>query len=135
MQNLTQDERVALTRAVIHLLDIWGAENSAQVKILCLPDDTPSRKINRYRDMGDALPDDPQVNLSIEHILGIADALRTTFPQNPQMGPLWMRRRNKHLRRRTPMSCMIEDGINGLIRVRTHLDCAFAWDRSGSVSA
>jgi len=132
--DLTHEERIALTRAVINLLDNWGAQNSDQVKILCLPDGTPSRKINRYRDMGEPLPDEPRVNKSVEHILGIADALRTTFPSNPQMAPLWMQRRNKHLRRRTPMSCMIEDGLSGMVRVRTHLDCTFAWDTSGSTS-
>lgn len=132
--DLTHEERIALTRAVIKLLDNWGAQNSDQVKILCLPDGTPSRKINRYRDMGEPLPDEPRVNKSVEHILGIADALRTTFPSNPQMAPLWMQRRNKHLRRRTPMSCMIEDGLSGMVRVRTHLDCTFAWDTSGSTS-
>lgn len=132
--DLTNEERIALTRAVISLLDNWGARNSDQVKILCLPDGTPSRKINRYRDMGEPLPDEPRVNKSVEHILGIADALRTTFPSNPQMAPLWMQRRNKHLRRRTPMSCMIEDGLSGMVRVRTHLDCTFAWDTSGSTS-
>ena len=131
---LTEEERVALTRAVINMLDNWGAGNADQVKILCLPEGTPSRKINRYRDMNEALPDDPRVNESIEHILGIADALRTTFPSNPQMGPIWMHRRNKHLRRRTPMSCMVEDGLSGMTRVRRHLDCAFAWDASGSTS-
>ncbi|RRQ21359.1 antitoxin Xre/MbcA/ParS toxin-binding domain-containing protein [Thiohalobacter thiocyanaticus] len=132
--DLTNEERIALTRAVINLLDNWGAQNSDQVRILCLPDGTPSRKINRYRDMGEPLPDEPRVNKSVEHILGIADALRTTFPSNPQMAPLWMQRRNKHLRRRTPMSCMIEDGLSGMVRVRTHLDCTFAWDTSGSTS-
>lgn len=132
--DLTEEERVALTRAVIRMLDHWGAQNSDQVKILCLPDGTPARKINRFRDMGESLPDEPRTNESVEHILGIADALRTTFPANPQMAPIWMHRRNKHLRRRTPLNCMIEDGISGMVRVRTHLDCAFAWDSSGSSS-
>ena len=78
------------------------------------------------------LPDTPATMARIEQLLGIADALRTMFPHNPQMGLHWLRKRNKHLRRRTPAECMVEDGMSGLIRVRTHLDCTYAWDMSGS---
>ncbi|WP_297528479.1 antitoxin Xre/MbcA/ParS toxin-binding domain-containing protein [Thiohalobacter sp.] len=132
LENLTDEERKALTRAVINILDRWGMDNSDQVRILALPEGTPARRINRYRDMGEALPDNPATMERIEQLLGIADALRTMFPHNPQMGLHWLRKRNKHLRRRTPAECMVEDGMSGLIRVRTHLDCTYAWDMSGS---
>ncbi|HEB99662.1 MAG TPA: DUF2384 domain-containing protein [Thiotrichales bacterium] len=130
-KDLTLEERIALTRIIINLLDKWGFDNAAQVSVLALPEGTPPRRINSYRSMNEPLPDTPEVWTRIEHILGIADALRTTFPRNPQAGLLWMRRPNKHLRR-APMACMLEDGVSGLIRVRTHLDCTYAWDMSGS---
>ncbi|WJW76110.1 DUF2384 domain-containing protein [Thiohalobacter sp. IOR34] len=131
MQNLTLEERIILTRSIINLLDSWGFDNPAQVRLLALPDGTPPRKINRYRSMNEPLPEDERIMQRIEQLLGIADALRTTFPHNPRMGQVWMRKRNKHLRR-SPASCMIEDGMSGMIRVRTHLDCTYAWDMSGS---
>jgi hypothetical protein len=67
----------------------------------------------------------------VEHLLGIATALRTTFPHNSRMDAQWMRRTNRYFRRRSPLATIFEDGIEGLIRVRSHLDCAYAWTLTG----
>lgn len=127
----SQEDRVCLTRTIISLLESWGIGASEQIAILALPDDVSPRNMRRFQ-MDTPFPDDPDVMERIEHLIGIADALRTTFPRNPQMGPLWMHRRNKHFRRRTPVALMVEDGLDGVIAVRTHLDCSFAWASSGS---
>jgi hypothetical protein len=73
------------------------------------------------------LPDDPVVMKHVEHLLGIAEALRTTFPRNASIGLIWLQQPCKRLRRRRPMDILVEDGLSGLITVRTHLDCSFAW--------
>lgn len=127
----SQEDRVYLTRTIISLLESWGIGASEQIAILALPGDVSPRNMRRFQ-MDTPFPDDPDVLERIEHLIGIADALRTTFPRNPQMGPLWMHRRNKHFRRRTPVALMVEDGLDGVIAVRTHLDCSFAWASSGS---
>lgn len=127
----SQEQRASLTRAVLELLENWGVSMSEAAVILALPDTTNARNMRRYQ-MDTPFPDDPEVLERVEHLIGIADALRTTFPRNPQMGPLWMHRRNKHFRRRTPVAMMVEDGLAGVIAVRTHLDCSFAWASSGS---
>lgn len=125
------EDRLSLTRSIMGLLESWGIGSSEQIAILALPDETTVRNMRRFQ-MDTPFPDLPDVMERIEHLVGIADALRTTFPRNPQMGPLWMHRRNKHFRRRTPVAIMIEDGLAGVIAVRTHLDCSFAWATSGS---
>jgi hypothetical protein len=127
----SQEDRVNLTRTIISLLESWGIGASEQIAILALPAEVSPRNMRRFQ-VDTPFPDDPDVLERIEHLIGIADALRTTFPRNPQMGPLWMHRRNKHFRRRTPVALMIEDGLDGVIAVRTHLDCTFAWASSGS---
>lgn len=131
--NASTADRASLTRAVIGLLQTWGVEMAEAVAILALPEDTNARNMRRY-EQDTPFPDDPDVLERVEHLIGIADALRTTFPRNPQMGPLWMHRRNKHFRRRTPIALMVEDGLAGVIAVRTHLDCSFAWAASGSTA-
>lgn len=129
----TQEDRVHLTRSIIGMLEGWGISGPELVTILALPDDTGPLGMRKFQ-MDTPFPDDPDVLERIEHLIGIADALRTTFPHNPQMGPLWMHRRNKHFRRRTPVAIMLEDGLSGVIAVRTHLDCSFAWASSGSTA-
>lgn len=129
MPELNADDRTELGRMVVNMLDEWGIKASDQVNILALPEGTPTRMLRRYQD-DTPLPDDPDVLKRVEHLLGIADALRTTFPRNNKIGVFWLKQRCKRLRRRRPLDIMIEDGLSGLITVRTHLDCSFAWRES-----
>jgi len=129
MAGLTQEDRVDLGRMVVNMLDDWGIKPSDQVNVLALPDGTPARMLRRYHE-DTPLPDNPDVLKRVEHLMGIADALRTTFPRNANIGLLWLKQPCKRLRRRRPLDIMIEDGLSGLITVRTHLDCSFAWRES-----
>ena len=129
MSELTPEDRTNLGRMVVNMLDEWDVKASDQVNILALPDGTPTRMLRRYHE-DTPLPDDPEVMKRVEHLLGIADALRTTFPRNSRIGVLWLKQPCKRLRRRRPMDIMLEDGLSGLITVRTHLDCSFAWRES-----
>ena len=129
MSALTSEDRTQLGRMVVNLLDEWGIKASDQVNILALPDGMSGRKMQRYHE-DTPLPDDPEVMKRVEHLMGIADALRTTFPRNANIGVLWLKQPCKRLRRRRPLEIMLEDGLSGLITVRTHLDCSFAWRES-----
>lgn len=129
MSTLTPEDRIKLGRMVINVMDEWGIKGSDQVIILALPEGMPARKLQRFLD-DTPLPDDPVVLKHVEHLLGIADALRTTFPRNTSVALIWLKQPCKRLRKRRPIEIMLEDGLEGLISVRTHLDCSFAWRES-----
>ena len=76
MAMLSADERLELGRMAINTLDEWGLKASDQANVLALPKGTPTRMLRRYVD-DTPLPDDPDVLKHVEHLLGIADALRT----------------------------------------------------------
>jgi hypothetical protein len=124
--SLSEEERLALTRHVMHILDSWRIPGEAQVRLLALPADTKPRHLDRYR-KDTVFPDAPELWLRVEHLLGIAEALYTTFPHDTRMGAVWMQRKVRRFRERTPLSLMLEDGMNGIISVRTHLDCTYDW--------
>jgi hypothetical protein len=126
MSALTLEDRTQLGRMVVNLLNDWGIGAADQISILGLPDGTRTRMLRRFQD-DTPLPDDPVVMKHVEHLLGIAEALRTTFPRNASIGLIWLQQPCKRLRRRRPMDILVEDGLSGLITVRTHLDCSFAW--------
>ena len=128
-KSLNQEERAALARGIMSILDKWGLSASDQVRLLNLPDKTPTRMLRRYRD-DTPLPDTREVNERVEHIIGIADALRTSYPHNPSMGLVWMKQKNKRFKRRAPVIVMVEDGLDGIVAVRSHLDCSFDWFNS-----
>lgn len=131
MPDPAAEERLALTRRTMDLLEGWGLGARDIGVILSLPASVKARAIARFREH-DAFPDDPQVNRRVAYLMRIEEALHTYFPRNPEMRNLWVRRGNRQFGRKAPLAVMVEDGESGLIAVLSHLDCTFAWDLTGS---
>ncbi len=131
MPDSITDPRVALTNQVMELLDSWGTDGQQKIILLGLPEDMRTRKLERYR-QDEAFPDNEIVNEHLTHLVGIADALRTSYPRNVEMCAHWMKKPHRRFSDKKPISLMIEKGLQGLIQVRAHLDCSFAWNISGS---
>ena len=131
MSDLSHEERLALTRRTMDLLEGWGLGARDIGAILCLPESVKVRAIARFRE-DDAFPDDPEVNRRVAYLMRIEHALHTYFPRNPEMRNLWVRRGNRKFGSKAPLAVMVEDGESGLISVLSHLDCTFAWDLTGS---
>jgi len=127
---MSETDRLELTRGILNMLDDWEVDAKDQLTLLGLKD-VPAREVKRLRDSR-PLPDEPEVMQRVEHLISIADALRTTYPFSRRMGKLWMHKPNRKFRQRTPIAMMVEDGIVGIISVRSYLDCSFSWDMSGS---
>jgi len=125
------DKRVVLSNQIMELLDRWGTSGEQKIILLGLPQDIRARKLERYR-QHEPFPDTDDVNTHLEHLVGIADALRTTFPRNVEMCTLWLKKPHKRFNNETPMDIMVGKGLPGLIQVRSPLDCSFAWNTSGS---
>jgi len=128
MSELTEsnEDKTDLTRAIMNILDGWGMSSAELVAVLDLPAKTPTRMLRRYRE-NTPFPDTPEVMQRLEHIVGIADALRTTYPHNPTMGGLWMKRKNSRFKDLAPIQLINKEGLSGILKVRTHLDCSFDW--------
>jgi len=129
MKSMTQDEQITLTISIMGILDGWGMSAAEIISLLALPDKTPSRALRRYRE-NTPFPVTAEVEERIEHILGITDALRTSYPHNPQMGKIWIRQRSKKLKNQIPLKIIIENGLSGIIEIRKHLDCSYDWHKN-----
>ena len=127
MFNLQPEENQQFSCALMELLDEWGVPPQDQIRLLALPETTRPRQLVKYKHTL-CLPETPEVVVRIEHLLGIADALRTSYPMNEHMGTLWLHRPHRRFQKRTPLQCMIEDDLHGLLAVRRHLDCAYDWE-------
>jgi hypothetical protein len=131
VQYLSPEQKIDLTRSLIEMMDDWGLQDREQVALLGLPDDTRTRQIRKYRN-DTPLPEDEFVMERVEHLMGIADALRTSYPTNAMGGSMWLNRRNTRFQDRTPLQAMLEDGMRGIVAVRIHLDCAYDWQANGA---
>lgn len=127
IQNISQDDHnIELTQAVMHALDGWKLDGEHILSVMALPDDIKVRHLAQFR-KSRAFPDTPEVNERLRHVLGIIDALSTSYPTNPKMSLFWMTRSSKKFDDRTPIQVIVEDDLEGLITIRKHLDCSYDW--------
>ena len=130
MQDIQLENRLELTKTIMSILDGWGLNAKQLVSLLGLPKGTPTRALRRYRD-DTPFPESDEVSQRLEHLCGIIDALRTTYPHNPSMGVLWMRQRNQRFDLQAPAQWVVDRGLEGLVTMRAHLDCSFDWFNDG----
>ena len=123
-------DQVVITQMTMQLMDDWGFNSKQIIIVLGLPSNIRTRHLEKFR-TGDAFPDSDSTRRRIEHIAGIADALRTSYPRNSHMSTRWLRTPHRRFKNKAPIDKMIE-GESGLLEVRSEVDCAYAWDRSGS---
>ncbi|MCG6868794.1 MAG: DUF2384 domain-containing protein [Gammaproteobacteria bacterium] len=131
MTGYSEEQRRALGQAVVHTLDEWGLSADDIITVLALPKNTRTRHVEKYRQGNTALPDDDAIFKRVEHLAGIADALRTTYPLNQKVGLIWLRSPHRRFRRRSPLQVIVDDGIDGLIKIRSEVDCAWSWQLTG----
>ena len=129
MKSMTQDEQITLTISIMGILDGWGMSAAEIISLLALPEKTPTRALRRYRE-NTPFPVTAEVEERIDHILGITDALRTSYPHNPQMGKIWISQRSKKLQNQIPLQIIVENGLSGIIEIRKHLDCSYDWHKN-----
>jgi len=125
---MTHEDKGKLAGIIICMLDAWEVETAQQISLLSLPEKTPLRAIRKYRQSETPFPESDELVEKITHLVGIAEALRTTYPRNDHIRAQWMNLPHKRFSGRTPLQTMLEDGVKGFVIVRAQLDCAFAWD-------
>lgn len=129
MNSMTMDEQIAVTVRIMEILDGWGMSSAEIMSLLALPEKTPTRALRKYRD-NTPFPITSELEERLEHIIGITDALRTSYPHNPQMGKMWIRQRSKKLNNQIPLQIIVENGLEGIIEIRKHLDCSYDWHKN-----
>ena len=131
MFHLSTERQILLTQKVMASLDDWGLSAADQVNVLDLPEGTRTRKLRAYHE-DTPFPATDEVEFRVVRLLGIIDALRTTYPKNAAMGGRWMKTPHRRFQNRTPLQVMVEEGSTGVNAVLAELDCTYAWDLSGS---
>ena len=131
MPSFSPEQNLLRTEKIMTAVDEWGLTGEQILVLLDFPETERSRHLQKYR-KDTAFPDDDKINCRVTFLLGIIDALRTTYPRNLQMGARWMAVPHVRLKNRPPLQAMLEDGETGVIAVLSELDCAYAWELSGS---
>ena len=131
MKELTESQRISATLKIMAAVDDWGLSGEQIIAVMDLPEGQRTRHLQKFRS-NTPFPDSEQINLRIASLVGIVDALRTSYPRNVKMGARWMNMPHRRFQKRTPVRVMLEDGEQGVIAVLSELDCAYAWELTGS---
>ena len=124
----SKDEMMQLTKGVMAYLDGWQLSTEQMLVVLGLDKIVKGRHVQGFR-MGEReFPESSELLIRIDHIIGIADALRTTFPFSDKMRLMWLRKPHRRFRKNTPLAViMADDSPNGLLKVRMEVDCAYGY--------
>jgi len=124
----SKDELKFLTQGVMSYLDAWELSANEIIAVLGLKDLVKTRHLQGFRSGERVFPNTQEITIRIDHIIGIADGLRTTYPMNEQMAPIWLRKPHRRFQRNTPLSVMLNDASpNGLLKIRMEVDCNYAY--------
>ena len=122
------DELKTLTKGVVSYLDGWNLSAEQVLAILGLSEVAKKRHLQSYRMGEKAFPKSSDLIIRVDHIIGIADALRTTFPFSDKMRLLWLRKPHRRFKKNTPLAViMADDSPNGLMKVRIEVDCSYGY--------
>ena len=135
MTDFSGEQMAALTRAVIDHMDEWKISPDDMLSVLGLSKKVKTRHLNAYRNCDRTFPQDADVMQRIDHVVGIADALRTTFPFSSQMRIMWLQKPHRRFQKRTPLAVMLSEGANGLQKVRIEVDCSYGYAISDAMHA
>tara|TARA_Y100000766_G_scaffold53215_1_gene43091 strand:+ start:715 stop:1113 length:399 start_codon:yes stop_codon:yes gene_type:complete len=127
MNDYTDEEFLYITKTVMQVLDGWNLSTEEAVNVLGLSDQTRKRQLDKYRNLK-AFPKDELIIKRLSHIVGISDALRTTFPRNTNMAEKWLKTQHRRFENETPLTIILNEGVEGLCKVRSELDVTFAWN-------
>ena len=131
MVSLSTEQKLLRTQKIMAAVDEWRLTGEQILVLLDMPENVRTRHLQKFR-KDTPFPDDEKVNCRVAFLLGIIDALRTSYPRNVQMGARWMVTPHVRLQNRCPLQAMLEDGEQGVVAVLSELDCAYAWELSGS---
>lgn len=124
----SKQEMLDLTKGVMGYLDGWKLSTEQMMVIIGIEDAAKKRHLQSFR-MGDKpFPESDTLMTRLDHIIGIADALRTTFPFSDKMRLMWLRKPHRRFKKNTPLAViMADDSPNGLLKVRMEVDCAYGY--------
>ena len=122
LQSAVSQDRGALAKMVMALLDHWALPTEDQAALLGIAASNRAA-LTRYR-KGEPIGTSRDQFERVGHLLGIHKNLRLLFPQNRELAYRWMSTRNKAFDNLTPVEVVKAWGFAGLLMVRAYLDRA-----------
>ncbi|MCW5588257.1 MAG: hypothetical protein KIT27_01210 [Legionellales bacterium] len=119
--DLDFDDAKALTKMVMRLFEHWKLTYEEQASLLGLSVKT-NTSIARYKRGDSQFSLDRDKRDRVAHLLTIHKYLRMIYPKNRNLAYAWPKSKNVAFGSKTPVEVITEDGFEGLLRIRNHLE-------------
>ena len=123
----SNEEMQKISVMIVSYLDSWNVKDEYILSILGLPKETKVRLLQQVRKGSKMLPQTDELLRRIEHVVGITEALRTTFPFSESMRIKWLHRPHRRFQKQAPLMVILKEGLKGLQRIRVEVDCSYSW--------
>ena len=112
----TKESRIALTKMVMRLFDLWDISIADQGALLNRSPTT----ICRYRN-GECFADVKDMHDRVSNLLSIHKSLKILYPYSEDIVYRWTSAKNMEFDSKAPIAVM-KQGLDGIISVRDHLE-------------
>jgi len=116
---ISDKSRSKLAKMLIKLFDLWDLDTATQLILLGLSP-TSRSQLGKYRD-GNPLSFSQDLLDRAGWLLAIHQALRTLYPENPEICYSWIKMRNLELNNLTPIEYMKNQGLIGIAKIARFL--------------
>jgi len=123
---LDQEQKNQLTFDLCQVLENWQLADEDQLSLLGLSGKIKPRHLYQFRRGDKAFDFDSNLNSKVEMILGIYEALGTTYPTNKDYPAIWLKRSVRKFKNKAPLELMLSGDV-GMKRVWHFLDCTQGW--------
>lgn len=123
---LDQEQKNQLTFDLCQILENWQLVDEDQLSLLGLNGKIKPRHLYQFRRGDKAFDFDSDLNSKVEMILGIYEALGTSYPTNKDYPAIWLKRSVRKFKNKAPLELMLSGDV-GMKRVWHFLDCTQGW--------
>lgn len=116
----------SLTIKIMLVMENWGLADSEKLALLRLEEKIKPRHLYMYQRGSKSFELNDELVTISKMILGIDDALRTSYPANQNYGQIWIKRAQKKFKGKTPLELMLRNTV-GMKKVWHFLDCTQSW--------
>jgi len=127
LDQLDDKKKINLTFKLAQIFEHWNLSDKDQLALLSLGESIRARHLYLYR-RGDKSFDFNETSFNrAQIIIGIFEALSTTYPTNSEYASIWLKRPVRKFKHKAPLDLMLSGGV-GMNRVWNFLDCTQSWN-------
>ena len=126
LEELSDKDKIEISSSLMAIFEDWKLSDKEQINLLALPQSFKTCHLYSYHNGDKVFHYTSYILARAEALIGIYNALGTTYPTHRAYGTIWLKRPVKKFNHKTPLELMLSGDV-GIKRVWHFLDCTQSW--------